>query len=591
MGILSGFKKVIRYIKLPDGYKKLSFWTSSQSVEMNDGSTLESNKLKWDDKYTKNEIDNKFSTLETNIDWKESVDTFEDIEETYPDPQDGWTVNVKDTNYTYRYSGEEWVPISANAIPKATQSVDGLLSKEDKTSYDSAVEKKHEHNNKSALDMITSEKIAGWDETSKTSVSGVKGNAEEKYRSGNVNITPANIGAVDKSGDIMTGTLTAPTFSGDLEGTFHGWSDKKISIGNLEYGWNARGYSSDLNTWIDPGTYMSAGSGQCTNYPPTTDGWGNISVFPSGQGRVVQIFNAWNSGDELYYRSQNGDTWSSWKLMSNHSYAMCTNLPTTVAKTATSNNFCLRQYHRMTVYFVNGSDVVTNPTLQVNGDAARRIYYKGGSFNKVIPAGAFIDMIYVDGAYYVLGGVEDIPLASSSKRGGVKTGYTANGKNYPVQLSNEQMYVNVPWTDTNTTYSVATTSANGLMSSGDKSKLDGIGSTLAKNGSFTITSSARDSYINGTGFTIPANTIYIVMLRATFNAVGSGGGGHCRLGLYNNTTSTSIGTVSNNDTGWCGLFQSWIIGGGSSGAAMVPRFSAEFNTRTGSYYIYAIRVK
>ena len=57
-----------------------------------------------------------------------------------------------------------------------------------------------------------------------------------------------------------------------------------------------------------------------------------------------------------------------------------------------------------------------------------------------------------------------LPAASTSTRGGVKTGYTANGKNYPVQLSNEQMYVNVPWTDTNTTYgnmTGATTSAAG----------------------------------------------------------------------------------------------------------------------------------
>ena len=66
-----------------------------------------------------------------------------------------------------------------------------------------------------------------------------------------------------------------------------------------------------------------------------------------------------------------------------------------------------------------------------------------------------------------------VPLATSSAIGGFKIGYTASGKNYPIQLdSNGKGYVTVNWTDT--TYSTATTSANGLMSSSDKSKLDGI---------------------------------------------------------------------------------------------------------------------
>ncbi|QEH69908.1 hypothetical protein QTL86_02715 [Cellulosilyticum sp. ST5] len=116
----------------------------------------------WSDKYTKAEVDNKLSSLETKIDWKESVATFEDIATTYPSPVDGWTVNVKDTDYTYRFSGTEWIVISANAIPKATTSIDGLLSKEDKTILDDVNNKKHTHGNKSLIDAITSTLISNW---------------------------------------------------------------------------------------------------------------------------------------------------------------------------------------------------------------------------------------------------------------------------------------------------------------------------------------------------------------------------------------------------------------------------------------------
>lgn len=77
------------------------------------------------------EVENKFTALESDCDWKETVDTFENIETKYPNPEDGWTVNVKDTNYTWRYNGEKWIPISANAIPIVTNDVSGILNKDD----------------------------------------------------------------------------------------------------------------------------------------------------------------------------------------------------------------------------------------------------------------------------------------------------------------------------------------------------------------------------------------------------------------------------------------------------------------------------
>lgn len=53
--------------------------------------------------------------------------------------------------------------------------------------------------------------------------------------------------------------------------------------------------------------------------------------------------------------------------------------------------------------------------------------------------------------------IEGVPAASNDNIGGIKTGYTQNGKNYPILLDeNKKAYVNVPWTDTNTTYEVMT---------------------------------------------------------------------------------------------------------------------------------------
>lgn len=99
-----------------------------------------------------------------------------------------------------------------------------------------------------------------------------------------------------------------------------------------------------------------------------------------------------------------------------------------------------------------------------------------------------------------------LPLAANGTRGGIQVGYAANGRNYPVQLSGEKAYVNVPWTDTNTTYDLSpyaktadvnvalakkvdVVSGKGLsthdFTSAYKSKLDGISSGATADSAIT----------------------------------------------------------------------------------------------------------
>lgn len=105
-------------------------------------------------------------------------------------------------------------------------------------------------------------------------------------------------------------------------------------------------------------------------------------------------------------------------------------------------------------------------------------------------------------------GLTSIPKATTSALGGVMLGYTNSGRNYKLELdSNGKAFVNVPWT--NTTYNNATTEVSGLMSTSDKSKLDGITSSAdAVSFSRTLSSGTKIGTItiNGTNTDIYAPT-------------------------------------------------------------------------------------
>lgn len=101
--------------------------------------------------------------------------------------------------------------------------------------------------------------------------------------------------------------------------------------------------------------------------------------------------------------------------------------------------------------------------------------------------------------------------ATADTLGLVMIGYSENGKNYPVELdSSGKMYVNVPWTDTNTTYGVV--GANGSTG-------------LVKNGS-TVTSASGYTacpIVGGIPYYKDTNTTYANMKAATASAAGAAG--------------------------------------------------------------------
>lgn len=79
------------------------------------------------------------------------------------------------------------------------------------------------------------------------------------------------------------------------------------------------------------------------------------------------------------------------------------------------------------------------------------------------------------------------PTAAASTLGGVKVGYTTSGKNYKLQVdASGNAFVNVPWTDNNTTYNQATADTLGLVKIGYTSSGKNYAVSLDANGKMYV---------------------------------------------------------------------------------------------------------
>ena len=210
---------------------------------------------------------------------------------------------------------------------------------------------------------------------------------------------------------------------------------------------SAKGKEFIVNVSTNRATAISSSAG---SYP-------NVLYFPIDDDNVI-IFNGniydWNASTVSPKQIGNSENLNNYNTLSKLGVYYSSGGNSITNKPSGVNNFALQ------VFKDGVGDTSVSQTLYANNTIYVR-RYNGTSWSSWTEIGA--------------GGITSIPQASSSALGGIKIGYSDNGRNYAVELdSSGKAYVNVPWTDTNTTYGVATTGANGLMSSSDKSKLDGI---------------------------------------------------------------------------------------------------------------------
>lgn len=210
---------------------------------------------------------------------------------------------------------------------------------------------------------------------------------------------------------------------------------------------SAKGKEFKVNVSTDRATAISSSAG---SYP-------NVLYFPIDDGNVI-IFNGniydWNASTVSPKQIGNSENLNNYNTLSKLGVYYSSGGNSITNKPSGVNNFALQVFKDGVGDTSVSQTLYANNTIYVRG-------YNGTRWSSWTEIGA--------------GGITSIPQASSSALGGIKIGYSDNGRNYAVELdSSGKAYVNVPWTDTNTIYNVATTSANGLMSSSDKSKLDGI---------------------------------------------------------------------------------------------------------------------
>jgi hypothetical protein len=151
------------------------------------------------------------------------------------------------------------------------------------------------------------------------------------------------------------------------------------------------------------------------------------------------------------------------------------------------------------------------------------------------------------------------PTSSATVLGGIKVGYTTSGKNYKVQLdSSGNAYVNVPWTDNNTTYNQATADTLGLVKIGYTTSGKNYAVSLDSNGKMYVNVPWTD---NNTTYA-QATSDKLGLVKIGYSATGKNypvvldGSGKMYVNVPwtdTNTTYSNMGAATSSAAGKAGL--------------------------------------
>ena len=271
---------------------------------------------------------------------------------------------------------------------------------------------------------------------------------------------------VDKINGVTVGDnpkFTDTTYT--FDGTYNASSNKAATVQTVTNAINNLDVTAKTGTTSQTITSISQTNGkidvtysnisitksQVSDFPTS---WDLSNISGADDLKAIEVL----TGTTGFLKKTNTNTWS----LDTNTYLTATTLPAASTSTAgitkVGASGGAAAYDHDHGHLKNAGTITTTATID-SGD--RLVIIDSNDSSKIngssITFGSDQTKFLTNkGTWVVPAGTYSLPTATSSTLGGIKIGYTENGKNYPVELSNGQAYVNVPWTDNNTTYSAGT---------------------------------------------------------------------------------------------------------------------------------------